>query len=552
MFPNMLCGACKSHNRRNLKMNMKSLEPMSHVRFKDSTSFNLDPDNIFIGDIPLKPNKTFNRNKGGIRKMTNKVPNFSDLIHRVTASCMLHPLGSGTNFSDNNSDYHDGEDNYEQQEDNYNTTDRNEDEEDEYLQSPVAEAAEERGGYRTTRETEMMTLISEVFETVSSMKKAYVSLQQAHCPWDVEKIRLSDAAVVAEMRRLAVLRESFRRIFSGGSEDAGRNQTVSAAILREVVAPYEAALEKMNTEIINKQAEVDNLRQKLKGNAREYQTTCGRKSSHQSRRRVSCSSQFQRPSVSLESTAIPELFEACMSSVKEGSRTFSLLLLSLMKAAHWDIKATVKSIITTSSTTNVAITDSVIGPNHAKYSIESFVNRKFFQGFDHETFCIDGSLSSILNPNQFRMECFTQYSDMKSMDPMELLGMMPTSQFGKFCSNKYLSIVHPKMEESLFGDLEQRRQVLAGNHPRSRFYGEFLNVAKAVWLLHLVAFSLDPLPSHFEGSRGAEFHPEYMESVVRHPGGRVRVVGFPVSPGFKLGNGYVVKARVYLVPKSEV
>ncbi|KAM0021464.1 putative protein gravitropic in the light 1 [Helianthus debilis subsp. tardiflorus] len=502
MFPNMLCGACKSHNRRNLKMNMKSLEPMSHVRFKDSTSFNLDPDNIFIGDIPLKPNKTFNRNKGGIRKMTNKVPNFSDLIHRVTASCMLHPLGSS--------------------------------------------------GCRTTRETEMMTLISEVFETVSSMKKAYVSLQQAHCPWDVEKIRLSDAAVVAEMRRLAVLRERFRRIFSGGSEDAGRNRTVSAAMLREVVAPYEAALEKMNTEIINKQAEVDDLRQKLKGNAREYQTTCGRKSSHQSRRRVSCSSQFQRPSISLESTAIPELFEACMSSIKECSRTFSLLLLSLMKAAHWDIKATVKSIITTSSTTNVAITDSVIGPNHAKYSIESFVNRKFFQGFDHETFYIDGSLSTILNPNQFRMECFTQYSDMKSMDPMELLGMMPTSQFGKFCSNKYLSIVHPKMEESLFGDLEQRRrQVLAGNHPRSRFYGEFLAVAKAVWLLHLFAFSLDPLPSHFEGSRGAEFHPEYMESVVRHPGGRVRVVGFPVSPGFKLGDGYVVKARVYLVPKSE-
>lgn len=109
------------------------------------------------------------------------------------------------------------------------------------------------------------------------------------------------------------------------------------------------------------------------------------------------------------------------------------------------------------------------------------------------------------------------------------------------------------MEESLFGDLEQRRQVLAGNHPRSGFYGEFLGLAKAVWLLHLLAFSLEPPPSHFEASRGAEFHPSYMESVVRYPGGKVtgsQVVGFPVSPGFKLGNGSLIKARVYLVPKN--
>lgn len=88
------------------------------------------------------------------------------------------------------------------------------------------------------------------------------------------------------------------------------------------------------------------------------------------------------------------------------------------------------------------------------------------------------------------------------------------------------------MEESLFGDLEQRRQVLAGNHPRTRFYGEFLGVAKAAWLLHLLAFSYDTVPACFEGSRGAEFDPECMESVVRFPGVRLaagHVVGFPAG-----------------------
>ena len=109
------------------------------------------------------------------------------------------------------------------------------------------------------------------------------------------------------------------------------------------------------------------------------------------------------------------------------------------------------------------------------------------------------------------------------------------------------------MEESLFGNLEQQSQVSAGYHPRTRFYNEFLGVAKAVWLLHLVAFSLNPAPSRFEASRGAEFHPQYMQSVVKFSGGRVppgQVVGFPVSPGFKLGSGSIIKARVYLMSRT--
>ncbi|KAL6967616.1 Protein GRAVITROPIC IN THE LIGHT 1 [Sarracenia purpurea var. burkii] len=249
-----------------------------------------------------------------------------------------------------------------------------------------------------------------------------------------------------------------------------------------------------------------------------------------------------------------------MSLVVEASKSFTALLLSLMRSAHWDIAAAVRSI-ETATTNPTTTTDAaaatmdnyIVGSHHAKYALESYVNRKIFQGFDHETFYMDGSLSSLLQPDQFRRDCFTQYRDMKAMDPIELLGILPTCHFGKFCSKKYLAIVHPKMEESLFGDLEQRRQVLAGNHPRSQFYREFSRLAKAVWLLHLLAFSLDPPPSHYEVSRAAEFHPQYMESVVRFSGGRGgtgQVVGFGMSPGFKLGNGSVIKARVYVVPRA--
>ncbi|CAK9164258.1 unnamed protein product [Ilex paraguariensis] len=489
--------------------------------------------------------------------MANRVSYFSDLIQRVTASCLLsgrHESGqvsAGDESEDEKYRSEDEDDEKEEEEE-----DGEEEEREEGFR--VWEGTKEEA--RNERVTELEMLIGEVFEAVSAMKRAYVSLQEAHCPWDPDKMRVSDVTVVAELRRLGVLRERFRRSVGRECSGGGGRGTwrVGAATLREVVAPYEAAVEELKREVKSKEVEVENLREKLKtATSRNGSGKKGRSQSHhQSKRRVSCSSQAQ---VAVATSPAPELFEATMSLVKEASKSFTSLLLSLMRSAHWDITAAVRSIEAASySTTATAtsMTDSIVGSNHAKYALESYVNRKVFQGFDHETFYLDGSLSSLLNPDQYRRDCFTQYRDMKAMDPIELLGILPTCSFGKFCSNKYLSIVHQKMEESLFGDLDQRRQVLNGNHPRSEFYGEFLRLAKAVWLLHLLAFSLDPPPSHFEASKGAVFHPQYMESVVRiNDGGRMvvgggQVVGFPVSPGFKLGvNGCVIKARVYVVPR---
>lgn len=243
-----------------------------------------------------------------------------------------------------------------------------------------------------------------------------------------------------------------------------------------------------------------------------------------------------------------------MSQLNQASKSFTALLLSRMRAARWDIAAAARSIQPPSDSGSPPIPD-VPSPQHAKHAIESYVVRKLFHGFENETFYIDGTLSSLLHPAQFRQDCFAQFNGVKAMDPFELLGILPTCHFGKFCCKKYLAIVHPSMEESLFGGLDQRKQVLEGNHPRTEFYTQFLSLAKAVWLLHRMAFALDPPPSHFEASRGADYHAEYMESVVRFsatgrvPAGQM-VVGFAVSPGFKLRNGAVVKARVYLVPKA--
>ncbi|XP_041998365.1 protein GRAVITROPIC IN THE LIGHT 1-like [Salvia splendens] len=489
--------------------------------------------------------RNHSRNDQNLKRTSSKVSNFSDLIQRVTASCLLHPLAGVSRAADLSAAGSD-DDSYRnaaaEEEENY--FEEEDDGDDLKLNS-------DWGGEKPppARITEVEMLMRQVFDAVSVMKRAYVSLQEAHCPWDPDKMRIADVAVVAELRRVGLLRERFRRSVGGG----GGRWEVGAAALREAVAPYEAAVEELKKEVKVRQAEIENLREKLK-----MATSVDRgKWKGKSKRRVSCTTQVgAAPAV--------ELFESTMGLVKEASKAFTSLLLSLMRSAHWDIAAAVRSIEAASSTNatmnnptiTTTFTDSIAGASHAKYALESYVNRKIFQGFDHETFYMDGSLSSLLHPDQHRRDCFTQYRDMKAMDPVELLSILPACSFGNFCFKKYLSIVHPKMEESLFGDLEQRQQVLDGHHPRSQFYGEFLGLAKGVWLLHLLAFSLDPPPSHFEASRGAEFHSQYMESVVRVSGsnggskvGMAMAVGFPVSPGFKVGNGSIIKARVYLVPK---
>ncbi|XVF19932.1 hypothetical protein REPUB_Repub11eG0154100 [Reevesia pubescens] len=560
MLPSSLLCSMRPHfSRKKKKSNRDSLETEAKdLDFWYSVTFNRDPSqNHSSSRFSLRSdNSHVSRNGAAVKakkkgEMATKVSNFSDLIQRVAASCLLHPLAAGRQESDGDvvdvthaviEEDPDEEEYYE-----YNNSS-----EDEEKENGVKDVEKSRrmtkvwNGNGEKRTKEMVAIMEEVFETVAEMKKAYVRLQEAHCPWDPERMRVADVAVVGELRKLGVLKERFRRGTRGGCGSAGKGHV---AMLREVVAPYEAAVEELKRDVKVKEVEIENLKEKL--NTVTCLSNGGKKGRGLSKRKVSCSQVFA-------AAPAPELFEATMSQVKEASKSFTSLLLSLMREARWDIAAAVRSIEAATATPDNAaytttITPFVIANHLAKYALESYVSRKIFQGFDHETFYMDGSLSSLLKPDQYRRECFTQYRDMKAMDPIELLGILPTCHFGKFCSKKYLAIVHPKMEESLFGDLEQRSQVLAGNHPRSQFYGEFLGLAKAIWLLHLLAFSLDPSPSQFEASRGAEFHPHYMESVVKISGGRMpagQIVGFPVSPGFKIGNGSVVKARVYLVART--
>jgi hypothetical protein len=192
--------------------------------------------------------------------MTRKVSNFSDLIQRVTASCLLNPLVPVGKVVEDDSPYES-----EEEEEHYDIVDDDEDEEEEADPSEENDdfSEEKMVGMKILKIKQMEVLMEEVFETVSSMKRAYVKLQEAHSPWDPEKMRVADVAVVSELRKLAVLRERFRR--NGGGKKGGRRRGFGVASVREVVAPYEAVVEELKNEVKVKDLEVQNLKEKLEG-----------------------------------------------------------------------------------------------------------------------------------------------------------------------------------------------------------------------------------------------------------------------------------------------
>lgn len=194
-----------------------------------------------------------------------KASNISDLIQKVASSCIITPLPCR-----NPGDASDGDLTDQEEYDgraysicygsaNGKSTrmagDQEGEEEEGEERFRLWEEEEKRDG-AAERAKAAEGMMAEVFEAVSVVKRAYVKLQEAHCPWDPERMRAADAAVVAELRRLGRLKERwwFRR--GGGGEGVGR---AAAA-----VEPYEAAVEELKRELRAKEAEVEGLKERLR------------------------------------------------------------------------------------------------------------------------------------------------------------------------------------------------------------------------------------------------------------------------------------------------
>ncbi|XWS77225.1 hypothetical protein CRYUN_Cryun01aG0243400 [Craigia yunnanensis] len=231
----------------------------------------------------------------------------------------------------------------------------------------------------------------------------------------------------------------------------------------------------------------------------------------------------------------PELLISVVESAFKAIRDFSKPLINMMKAAGWDLDAAADSI-----EPNVVYAKRA----HKKYAFESHICQGMFSGFQQENFSI-----KLDNLTFTKESFFHQYLTLREMDPLDMLGQNPDSIFGKFCRSKYLVVVHPKMEASFFGNLDQRNYVIGGGHPRTPFYQAFLKLAKSIWLLHRLAYSFDPNVKAFLVKRGSAFSEVYMESVVKNlimdGTDQKPKVGLMIMPGFWIA-GSVIQSRVYL------
>ncbi|KAI6698820.1 hypothetical protein NL676_018939 [Syzygium grande] len=378
-------------------------------------------------------------------------------------------------------------------------------------------------------------IISKIFTNVSSLKSAYIQLQAAHTPYDPDKIQAADKLVVSELKNLSELKHSYRENNPKPVCISPQDSRLAAEIQEQqsLLKTYEVMVKKFQSEIHNKDSEINQLQQQIEeANVKKAKLEKNLKLRGLSSKE-SDDSGHENGFFPVDLT--PDLFISIVEAAYRAIHDFSKPLINMMKAAGWDLDAAAISIEP----------DVVYAKRaHKKYAFESHICQRMFGAFQQENFGIESDTIAV-NKESF----FHQFLALKEMDPLDMLGQNPDSIFGKFCRSKYLLVVHPKMEASFFGNLDQRNFVTGGGHPRTPFYQVFLKLAKSIWLLHRLAYSFDPSVKVFQVKSGSEFSEVYMESVVKNlvmdDGDEKPRVGLMVMPGFLIG-GNVIQSKVYL------
>lgn len=378
-------------------------------------------------------------------------------------------------------------------------------------------------------------LVSKIFSNISSLKSAYIELQAAHTPYDPDKIQAADKLVISELKNLSELKHFYRENNPKPACISPQDSRLAAEIQEQqsLLKTYEVMVKKFQSEIQNKDSEIHQLQQHIED---------------ANQKRVKLEKNLKLRGLSTKESEgsggengffpvdlTPDLFTQAVEAAYKAIHDFSKPLINMMKAAGWDLDSAANSI-----EPNVVYAKRA----HKKYAFESHICQRMFAGFQQEDFSVK-SENLIVNKESF----FHQFLALREIDPLDVLGQNPDSNFGKFCRSKYLAVLHPKMEASFFGNLDQRNFVMGGGHPRTPFYQAFLKLAKLIWLLHRLAYSFEPNVKVFQVNKGSEFSEVYMESVIKNliidEDDQKPTVGLMVMPGFWIG-GSVIQSRVYL------
>ncbi|XP_051143490.1 protein GRAVITROPIC IN THE LIGHT 1-like isoform X2 [Andrographis paniculata] len=346
--------------------------------------------------------------------------------------------------------------------------------------------------------------IVKLFETLLDLKLAYVRLQEAHVPYDPEKIRAADEDVVSRFEMLCKIKKTYKeKLLKEGDYDS--------AILIAEVKLKERTLKKMKSYAKFKENTAKKLHREL-CELEKWNRILAEDIRTRERERVLKSLNHKS-------------FENVVQSVGKAIHDFVKLLITLMKVSGWDLDEAADAI-----QTSVAYAKR----SHKKFAFEAYVARRMFQGFATPQACFFENV-------------------MKSDDPILALMEDPRSCFAKFCCTKYLSVVHPEMEMSFFGNLDHRNSVANGIHPFTSYYRAFVTMARCVWYLQGFSSCVEPKVEMFGVKEGSEFLGDHMEVVEELKEYKLAMdekyegckVEFFVMPGFVIREN-LVRSRVYI------
>ncbi|XP_057949327.1 protein GRAVITROPIC IN THE LIGHT 1 [Malania oleifera] len=399
---------------------------------------------------------------------------------------------------------------------------------------PEAEARARRRGddekEKNRNRAALEAFISKLFAGVSSVKAAYAELQLAQSPYDGDAIQSADEALVKELKVLSELKHGFLR---KEVDPCPPHVTVMLSEIQEqqsLMRTYEITVKSLESRVKVKDSEISSLQAQL--------DECDSYNKSMEKKLNSSGYLYAFENITL-ATLNPNHFIQVLHYALKSIRHFVKQMIREMESANWDLEAAANCI-----ESGIVYAK----PSHRCFVFESFVTRELFDGFNFPNFSLSSDFS--LPDAQKQHHFFERFKKLKSANPRHFIATNPQSAFAAFTRGKYLKLVHPKMECSLFGNLRQRNLVTSGECPDSAFFVIFAEMAKRVWLLHSLAYSFDEEPSIFLVRKNCRFSEVFMECVNDDESmlsSEDFQVAFTVVPGFKICKT-VIQSQVYLSP----
>jgi hypothetical protein len=349
--------------------------------------------------------------------------------------------------------------------------------------------------------------VASLFAGASSVKAAYAQLQLAQRPYDSDAIQAADAGLVAELTRLSEMKRRYAR------DPAAAALAAQAEEQRHLLRTYEVTARKLEAELRARDAEADRARAVL-----------ARALEEEEERRAS-------PRGGLEGLHHSGLdtkhFLAALRHAVMSVRSFARTMLDAMGPAGYDPVAAAATAHPGARLRR---------PGDARFALESFVALNMFASFQRRDLGLAalrgrGAVDRRAFFEEFRSAAPAAASSSSSLDAS-------SEAFREFVRERYLSLVHERMEAAFFGRWAEQQ--------RAAWFAEFAEMSRRVWVLHYLFHGLDGGASVFQARAGSRFSEAYMERVTddRSPAGQL-AVGFTVVPGFKVGRT-VIQCRVYL------